>query len=221
MVLLQVWPPRYRWSKEVSWTVGEESGMAIHQVKLGRRRRRIWKRRGSPTDVTFRARVAVTGIGEKSRAEKIVAIPVDKEWRPVVGQAVLVTLLPEQCDERDLRYFPNDIRSKRANRTLRLEDLLRIENTELRVYVFAYRPRVGTRWMRRGKYTLKSIQPGGFRGMTIDPPEDGKPPVRPDLLNSHQRLATPRPSDLASEPTPPAVAVAVGAWAIEIRRRHR
>jgi hypothetical protein len=157
VVLMQVWPARYRWSKEISWTVGDVSGRPIHRVKLGRRKRWIWKRRGGPIDVTFRARVAVTNIGT-STAEKVVAIPVSKDWRPVIGRAVLVHLLPEECDMRNLRHFPPEIHRKRAAGTLGLDDLLGVGDAELRVYVFAYRPRVGTRWMRRQKYTIESIR---------------------------------------------------------------
>lgn len=223
VVLMQAWPPRYRWSKEISWTVDGEYGRATHRVKLGRRKRWIWKRRGSPIDVTFRARVGVRGIGPSPGTEKIVAIPVDKEWRPVIASAVFVNLLPEQCDARDLRHFPVEIRTKRADGTLDLNDLLRVGNAELRVYVFAYRPRVGTRWMRRQKYTLDAIQPGVFKGLKVLAPGDGKPPVRPDLRSRdelstelgtrHQPASTHTTSSVL-----PAASVAVGRWTFEIRR---
>jgi hypothetical protein len=142
VMLMQAWPPRYRWSTAISWTTGEESGLAIHRVKLGRSRRRLWKYRGSPMDVTFRARVAVDGIGAKGSAEKVVAIPVDKEWRPVIASAVLVNLRPELCDERDLRYFPTDVRAKRANGTCELTTCCGLVNPPRAVSAFGWAPAV-------------------------------------------------------------------------------
>lgn len=182
VLVLQGWPHGYRWSPEISWTKGELSGQPIYQVKLERRKHRVLKslRRG-PMDVQFYARVATKGIGHRPKSEKIVAIPVDKAWRPVVGASVLVKLLTNRCEERDLRYFPDSIRSKRRSGTLTLADLLAVGESELRVYVFAYRRRAGTRWMSRGKYDRHAIKPGVFDGGRVAIPEDGRPPMRPDL----------------------------------------
>jgi hypothetical protein len=132
-------------------------------------------------DVRFYARVATKGIGHRPRAEKIVAIPVDKAWRPVVATSTLVKLLAHRCEERDLRYFPDSIRSKRRAGTLTLTDLLEVGNSELRVYVFAYRRRAGTRWMIRRKYVRSAIKPGVFVRGRVVVPDDGRPPIRPDL----------------------------------------
>jgi len=210
VVLLQAWPPRYRWSKEISWTVGDETGRAIHRVKLGRGRRRIWNRRGGPIDVTFRARVAVTSIGT-STGENIVAIPVSKEWRPVIGRAVLVHLLPQDCDVRDLRHFPQEIHRKRADGTLRLDDLLRVGDAELRVYVFAYRRRVGTRWMLRQKYTVEAIQPGVFQGLKVRQARDGQPPAQPEPITDTSTL-------VRHGRGAPTFAVSIGRWSVELYR---
>jgi hypothetical protein len=138
-------------------------------------------RRG-PIDLEFYARIAVKGIGYRPEKEKIVAIPVDKQWRPALGRSTLVKFHPEQCDERDLRYFPGHILAKRRQGTLTIADLLGVGDAKLRVYVFANRPRAGTRWMLRGQYKLEAIKPGVFDGMEIEPPSDGRPPKRPDLL---------------------------------------
>ncbi len=180
--LLQGWPHGYSWAKDISWTEGEPSGHPIYQVKLERRKHRVFKalRRG-PMDVQFHARVATKGIGYRPKLEKIVAIPVDKDWRPVVAKSVLVKLLVGQCEERHLRYFPDAVRSKRRAGTLTLEDLLKVGESELRVYVFAYRRRAGSRWMARAKYGPDAIKPGLYEGLRVVVPEDGRPPRRPDL----------------------------------------
>ena len=161
---------------------GEPSGRPIYQVKLERRKHRVMKslRRG-PMDVEFYARVATKGIGHRPDSEKIVAVPVDKAWRPVVATSILVKLLANRCEERDLRYFPDSIRAKRRAGTLTLADLLAVGDSELRVYVFAYRRRAGTRWMIRRKYDPGAIKPGVFDGGRVAVPDDGLPPKRPDL----------------------------------------
>ena len=182
VLVLQGWPHGYRWSDDISWTEGEPSGQPIYQVRLERSKPRVLKslRRG-PMDVRFYARVATRGVGHRPSAEKIVAIPVDKAWRPVVATSTFVKLLAHRCEERDLRYFPDSIRSKRRAGTLTLADLLEVGDSELRVYVFAYRRRAGTRWMIRRKYVRSAIKPGLFDGGRVAVPEDGRPPKRPDL----------------------------------------
>jgi hypothetical protein len=136
-------------------------------------------------DITFNARVAVWGLGRRPDSEKIVSIPVTKSWRPSVGRSVNVVLMPELCGEIDLRYFPDEVREKRSNGSLRLEDLLSAGTCSvLRVYVFAYRPYVGTRWMLRGKYDRNAIKPGYFfpRSGKVDVRPDGAPPPVDDIV---------------------------------------
>jgi hypothetical protein len=187
VVLLQIWPHGYRWSKDISWTEGSPSGDPIHQVKLGRRRRKLLKKyRPGPIDLSFYARIAVEGIGYRPDAEKVVAIPVSKSWRPAVGRSTLIKLLPAECDPRDLRYFPPEILEKRRRGTLTTADLLSVGDAKLRVYVFANRPRTGTRWMLKAQYDRHAVKPGVFDGMKVSVPEDGCPPKRPDLLRRDQ-----------------------------------
>src|SRR6202044_313135 len=100
---------RFHWSRHIGWTVGESSRLAIHEVKFGRTRpirrhradpeelssRRIWKHRAGPIDITFNARISVTGLGRLSTTDTIVAIPVIKEWRPTISGSVMTVLLPQ------------------------------------------------------------------------------------------------------------------------------
>ncbi len=208
--LLQTWPHGYRWSSEISWTEGDPSGRSIYQVKIGRTRRRLLRplRRG-PMDARFYARVAVTGIGFRPHVEKVVPIPLDKEWRPVVAQAIAITLLPEICNERDLRYFPETIRKTRRDGSLNLADLLAVGDACLRVYAFAYRRRAGTRWMLRGIYTHGSIRPGDFRHgrLSIEETSDGRPPRRPD----------PERPELSDAP---ALTATTSRWRFSVARRR-
>jgi hypothetical protein len=193
IVVLQTWPPRYKWSKDVSLTTGMPSRRPVYQVKLLRRRRRIFKNRRNPMDLMFRARVATWGIGNRPNNEKIVPIPTTRPWRPSVGRTVLLPLAPHLCEEEDLRYFPTEIRKKCRAGTLTLDDLLTAgERSELRVYVFAYRPYIGTRWMLRGRYTHDDIKPGRFQaggGVVIVPP-DRRPPEVEDLGIEHDHTTS-------------------------------
>jgi hypothetical protein len=108
ILILQAWPPRYRWSKAVALATGLPSRSAIYQTRFMRPRRLIWKRRRGPIDVFFKARIAVEGL-TAAGLEHIVEIPVIREWRPSLGRAVYVYVLPQLCRYSDLRYFPADI----------------------------------------------------------------------------------------------------------------
>jgi hypothetical protein len=235
VVVLQAEPTRYRWSTTVSWIEDEQSGRAIHQVQFSRRqrrlwpgpltrvmndvrlalrKRRLWPRRRNPMDVTFHARVAVTGIGLRPKSEKIVPIPVEKEWRPVVaGGGVLTALFPEHCDPRELRYFPQDIKNKRAAGTLNLQDLLGVSDAELRMYAFAYRPHVGTRLMVRQAYRLSDIVPGEYVHGEVERSSDGKPPRRPEMLPPARYTAAPTVEQVGS--------LTAGPWILQVSRRAR
>jgi hypothetical protein len=149
ILILQLWPVRYSWSEDVSRTVGDPSGRPIYRVKLFRPRRLIYKGRRNPIDASFGARVAVTGVGRYQNYEKIIEIPVHREWLPSLGNLVHLWLMPERCDLRDLREFPDEIQEACRRQELTLEALLSSGiGSELRVYVFAYRPYMGTRCRR-------------------------------------------------------------------------
>lgn len=227
VVILQASPSRYKWSTDISLAEGQPSGRPVYQVKLFRRRRRVWKGRRLPMDLTFNARVAVEGLGHRRNTEKIVPIPVTKSWRPVVAQSVLLSLLPEKCSADDLRYFPEDIREKCRLGTLTLEDLLSTGTTAtLRVYVFAYRPYVGTRWMIRGRYTSPAIKPGRFaegRG-TVEVSTDGKPPEVDDLFVHEpalDHLSSPEDSTSSDEVTSPWISLRIGQAEITVCTKSR
>jgi hypothetical protein len=129
--------------------------------------------------------VAITGLGRFQNYEKIVEIPVHREWLPSLGDLVHLWLMPERCDLRDLREFPDEIKESLKRQELTLEALLECGTTSvLRVYVFAYRPYMGTRWTVRRKYAASDIEPGYFsldRG-TVDAStaENGNPPPSDD-----------------------------------------
>lgn len=185
VVILQLWPARYRWSEDISLTVGHPSGRPIYRVKLSRPSRRIFKNRRNPIDASFGARVAVSGLGRFQNYEKIVEIPVHREWLPSLGNLVHLWLLPERCDLRDLREFPADIKDSLRRQELTLDALLGCgSESVLRVYVFAYRPYMGTRWTVRRKYFFTDIKPGYFTqdGGTVDgtTAENGSPPPSDD-----------------------------------------
>ena len=185
VVILQLWPARYSWSKDISQTVGHPSGRPIYRVKLYRPSRRVFKNRRNPIDASFGARVAVTGLGRFGNYEKIVEIPVHREWLPSLGDLVHLWLMPERCDLRDLREFPEAIKEALRRKELTLDSLLGCGTTSvLRVYVFAYRPYMGTRWTVRKRYVALDIKPGYFsqdRG-TVDAStaEKGLPPPSDD-----------------------------------------
>lgn len=185
ILILQLWPVRYSWSEDVSRTVGHPSGRPNYRVKLFRPRRWLFENRRNPIDASFGARVSVTGLGRFQNFEKIVEIPVHREWRPSLGNLVHLWLMPERCDLRDLREFPEDIKEACRREELTLEALLESgSDAMLRVYVFAYRPYMGTRWTVRRKYLASDIKPGYFsenRG-TVDAStaEGGMPPLSDD-----------------------------------------
>ncbi len=123
VVLMQAWPTRYGWATTISLTQGVRSGDPIYRVRIGPARRgRLWKmlrlarfiRRRGPIDVAFYARLAVFGLGLNRNSEFVLPIPVEKAWRPSVQGGLLTTLLPNECREFDLRYFP--MRSGRSGR---------------------------------------------------------------------------------------------------------
>ena len=185
ILLLQLWPVRYSWSHDISRTVGHPSGRALYRVKLHRPRRLLFTNRRNPIDASFGARVAVSGVGRFQNYEKIVEIPVHPEWLPSLGDRVHVWLMPERCDVRDLREFPEEIKEACRRHELTLDALLGAGTAAvLRVYVFAYRPYMGTRWYVRRKYVAADVKPGYFapdRG-TVDTStaEGGVPPVSDD-----------------------------------------
>jgi hypothetical protein len=202
VLLLQRWPTRYRWSRTISLTEGEETGRPIYMVRWGRRHLR-WPsdpsprpfdagrrpKRGGPMDVSLTARIAVKGLGRQPNSEVVVDIPVHKPWRPVARGGVLTSLLPQYCDPQELRYFPAHIREKQAAGTLRLEDFLDLERSELRMYAFAYREHTGTRLMSRRFYDRSSIIPGVYARGEVVLSIDGTPPRRADPLVPHWVLA--------------------------------
>jgi hypothetical protein len=223
VVLLQNWPTRYHWPKTISLTQGELSGKPIYRVRLGRRPRRKAKGRtivpgrrpgrAGPIDVTIHARVAVKGLGTRKDTEITVPLPVDKPWRPTVTGGVMTTLLPQYVEPHELRYFPQEIRDKRDQGTLRLEDFLSLPGSRLRLYAFGYRPRTGTRLMIREFFGLDAIVPGIYRDGQVERSEDGKPPLRPDLIV---------PAWAATDRDPAGhKALDLGPWRIEIRRRDK
>lgn len=219
ILILQAWPPRYRWSKDIALTIGLPSRSPIYQARFFRPRRLIWKQRSGPVDAFFKARIAVVGL-TRPGVEHIVEIPVIREWRPVLGRSVSVYVLPQLCRYSDLRYFPPDIKEKRLGGQLRLEDLLGAgDSAVLRMYVFAYRPHTGTRWMRRGVYTLTSIKPGRFKGSELEDPPDNRPPEVEDLHVEHPLLSQATPASNGG-PEPGAV-LTFGSLTIKVHRRPR
>jgi len=196
-LLLQLWPSRFRWDKPISVQRGQPSGRLLYRVRLGRppkrkdgldkpwlyattRLRRRTKRPGGPIDVSIRARIVI-GVG--TNAEAVAAIPVLKEWRPVVSRAALATLVPHECELDPLRHFPADIRTKRKDGTLSLHDLLAVERTQLRLYAFAYRPYLGTRIVARETYGLADLRPGSYKSGYFVGAPDGQTPSRDDILD--------------------------------------
>ena len=224
VVLMQAWPTRYRWSKTISLTRGQQSGRPIYRVRFGPRMRRPrngsspearpfdpdrrTKRKG-PIDVTIHARIAVRGLGVRKNSDFVVAIPVQKAWRPVAQGGVLTTLRPELCDPEELRYFPDVIKAKRANGTLSVQDLLELDRSELRLYAFGYRSYTGTRFMVRRFYNLDRIVPGVYDGDEVSRSADGEPPERPDLIY---------PADQDERVKSPARSIGLGRWRVEVRR---
>jgi hypothetical protein len=188
ILVLQLWPVRYSWSEDVSRTVGDPSGRPLYRAKLFRPRRLLFRNRRNPIDASFGARVAVTGLGRFQNYEKIVEIPVHREWLPSLGTLVHLWLRPDQCDVRDLREFPDEIKDACLRQELTLEALLSSgTDAVLRVYVFAYRPYMGTRWTVRRKYVAADVRAGYFtpdRGVVdtstavggVPPPSDDPGP---------------------------------------------
>jgi hypothetical protein len=166
-------------------------------------------------DVTFRARIAVLGIEPGPRAEKIVVIPVFRDWRPTVDGRVSTYLVPSRCDARDLRWFPEEIRRRHADRALTLADLLSVGDATLRLYMFAYRPYVGTRFMVRGRYDKTALIPGLYEGGEVVPAADQIPPVQPELEadegTSLLQVDTAAPESKLA-------AISIGRWNLELRR---
>ena len=209
-VILQSWPSRYTWSDTVGIAVGERDGRRIYQARFGRGQQRF-KTRRLPSDVMFRSRVVVRGLGSVPGTEVVVPIPVDHEWRPSVAQGVLTTLFPEHCDPRDLRSFPGAIREKRAAGTLDLEDLLAVGDAQLRCYAFAYRPYLGTRLMVARRFRPVDLKPGRYVSGRFEPSPDGRPPRRPDPLPPARLADISRPR--------PRVSVTVGRWSLQVHHR--
>jgi hypothetical protein len=86
----------------------------------------------------------------------------------------------------DLRYFPKEIKQKRQDGTLRLEDFLALNSeAQLRIYAFAYRPYTGTQWMRRGKYYRRDVQAGSFKKRKFVPSPTDELPEVADVLENH------------------------------------
>lgn len=220
VLILQAWPPRYRWSRDIAWAIGVPSGSPVYRVCFMRPGRRlIWKHRRGPIDVSFKARVAVRGL-TTAGLEHIIEIPVIREWRPMLGRSVYVYVLPQLCKYSDLRYFPDEIKQKRLAGNLRLEDLLGIRGSAvLRIYAFAYRPYTGTRWMRRGAYTLESVKPGRLKGLKLEVLPNNQPPEVEDLNVEHP------PSSGAvrnyNMRTAPKVALTFGSFSVEVHGRLR
>lgn len=197
VVLLQLWPSRFRWDTPISVQRGQPSGRLLYRVRLGRppkrkdgldrpwlfvvtRLRRRTKRPGGPIDVTIRARVV---IGARADAEAVASIPVLKGWRPVISRGVLTTIVPSECERDPLRHFPPHIREKRDDATLSLHDLLSVDDTQLRLYAFAYRPYLGTRIVARETYRLADLRPGSYKAGYFVPAPDDEPPPRADILD--------------------------------------
>ena len=220
VLILQTWPPRYRWSKDIALAIGSPSGSPIYRARFMRPSRRfIWKHRRGPIDVFFKARIAVEGL-TTAGVENIVESPVIREWRPMLGRSVYVYVLPQLCKYSDLRYFPDEIKQKRLAGNLRLEDLLGIRGSAvLRIYAFAYRPYSGTRWMRRGAYTLESVKPGRFNGLKLQIPPDNQPPEVEDLNLEHPPSNGTTPdNDFRAAPK---ATLTFGSFTVEVNRRMR
>ncbi len=186
--LVQRIRPSYRWAPEIAEAIGEPSGLPVHQVKIARKPKRWWRPDRRAVDVSIVARVAILGVEPRPRLEKIVSIPVLPDWRPRVGSNFYATLVPEECDPRQLRYLPDEVKTKRSNQTLRLDDLLTIgEGTALRMYLLGYDQFSGARWMLSSQpwYTSESIRRGHYRpgrDLEIDYSDDGAAPRVPDVL---------------------------------------
>lgn len=187
--ILQIWPSRYRWSEEISLRMGRESGRLVYSVKFYRPRRWFLKKRiKNPLDIRFRARVAVQGLVNPDRWT-FVDIPMVKPWVPALDRMSVVHPVPQLCEPFQLRHFPQAIRRKHAERSLTLEDLLESgTDADLRVYAFAYRPYIGTQWMKRGRYRNRELQrtikPGRFKRGSgyVDETADGTPPLMEDVI---------------------------------------
>jgi hypothetical protein len=193
VLLMNLWPSLYRWGAVITLGEGRPSGRPMYSVRFGRRsdlgapetqlgrllRRAVFK---GPIDVTFSARLAIVEPNRESGArEKVALVPIDKTWRPSVNPGVILWLFPERCDLEQLRTFPEDIRAKREAGTITLEDFLRVEGAELRLYAFCYRRYMGTRFVKYTQYQLGHIRPGGHKRGRFVPASADKLPVREDF----------------------------------------
>jgi hypothetical protein len=191
VMLLQTWPTRFRFASRVERSRGDRTGRRIYRVKLYRPQRPGARLLRRPFDVTFHARVVL----DPRRSEKVVEIPVGKDWRPRIAGAVMTDLLPFACDPRELRPFPTDVQEKRRTGTLTIDHLLAVPNTVLRVYAFMHRPYSGTRLVVFREYDADAVQSGHFaRRDNFEPSPE--PPTRterdlPQRLprdSTHRRL---------------------------------
>jgi hypothetical protein len=197
VILMNLWPSLYRWGTVITLGEGRSSGRHMYAVRFGRRkdvgrpesrlgralRRKMFK---GPIDVTFHARFAIVEKDTEGRArkEKIVPIPVDKAWRPSVNPGIILWLLPERCDPELLRTFPNDIRAKREAKTLTLEDLLKRDGAQLRLYAFCYRRYMGTRFVKYSTYTQNDVRAGSHKKGRFVAAPAGELPQREDIPDS-------------------------------------
>jgi hypothetical protein len=199
VILMNLWPSLYRWGSVITLGEGRPSGRHMHAVRFGRRsdlrrpegragrwvRKRFFK---SPIDVSFHARAAIVEHDENGvLKEKVVPIPLDKDWRPSVGPGVIIWLLPERCNLELLRTFPSYIRAKREAGTLTLEDFLECKGGQLRLYAFCNRRYMGTRFVRYRKYTHKDLRPGSHKDGRFVPAPADKLPKREDIPGSLSR----------------------------------
>jgi hypothetical protein len=161
---MQIWPVRYKWSRDISWQQNEAGPK--FEARIFRKPYILWKNRRLPFDVSFSARIAIHIRGRPPTEEKIIEIPVTKSWRPVIAREISVMVLPKHCQPEELEYLPPDLLRKAKTRPLLLSDFLKPRRewtkAKLRIYAFGYRPYTGSRWMVRGVYSWGSLVRGEF-----------------------------------------------------------
>jgi hypothetical protein len=149
-------------------------GTRIYRAML---RRRWWYPRifAGPVDVNFYGRFVTGHEGN----EHILEVPLVKQWRPAVGRQVMPSVVIDQCNGDRLRQFLRIIQVDEGHGLPQsLDDLFDLQpDAELRIYVFGYHRRTGTRWTLERKYARDRVKPGRFDRAGRRVVEEQEPPV--------------------------------------------